>query len=75
VQGIDVAPLNVEVLGIESHEKEGKAIYSLKLECHKSSYLCTTQNKETSETDLMKEINKEIKVNPEMSQSSTMERT
>jgi hypothetical protein len=38
-------------------------------------YLCTTHKKETSEADLMKESNNEIKVNPEMSQSSTMERT
>jgi hypothetical protein len=54
VQGIDVAPLNVEVLGIEPQEQEGKAIYSFKLECHKSSYLCTAQNKETNEINLMK---------------------
>jgi hypothetical protein len=45
VQGIDVTPLNVEVLGIKPQEQESKAIYSLKLECHNSSYLCTAQNK------------------------------
>jgi hypothetical protein len=61
VQGIDVTPLNVEVLGIEPQEQEGKAIYSLKLECHNSSYLCTSQNKEISETDLMIESNKVVK--------------
>jgi hypothetical protein len=43
VQGIDVAPLNVEVWGIEPQEQEGKAIYSFKLECHNSSYLCTNK--------------------------------
>jgi hypothetical protein len=43
VQGIDVTPLNVEVLGIEPQEQEGKAIYCLKLECHNLSYLCTAQ--------------------------------
>jgi hypothetical protein len=31
VQGIDVTPLSVEVLDIEPHEQEGKAIYYLKL--------------------------------------------
>jgi hypothetical protein len=41
VQGIDVTPLNVEILGIEPHEQEGKAIYYLKLDCHNSNYLCT----------------------------------
>jgi hypothetical protein len=43
VQGINVAPLNMEVIGIELQEQEGKAIYSLKLECHNSSYFmhCT----------------------------------
>jgi hypothetical protein len=61
VQGIDVTPLNVEVLGIEPQEQEGKAIYSLKLECHNSSYLCTAQNKEISEIDLMIESNKVVK--------------
>jgi hypothetical protein len=61
VQGIDVTPLNVEVLGIEPQEQEGKAIYSLKLECHNSSYLCTAQNKKISEIDLMIESNKVVK--------------
>jgi hypothetical protein len=75
IQGNHVALPNVEVLGIEPQEKEGKTIYFLKLECHKSSYLCTAQNKETSEIYLMKESNKEIKVNLEMSKSSTMGRT
>jgi hypothetical protein len=42
-------PFNVEVLGIEPQEQEGKEIYSLKLECHNSSYLCSAQNKEKSE--------------------------
>jgi hypothetical protein len=47
VQGIDVKPLNVKVLGIEPHEQEGKALYSLKLECHNSSFLSLhkTRNK------------------------------
>jgi hypothetical protein len=61
VQGIDVTPLNIEVLGIKPHEQEGKAIYSLKLESHNSSYICTAQNKETSEIFLMIESNKVIK--------------
>jgi hypothetical protein len=61
VQGINVTPLNVEVLGIESHEQKGKAIYSLKLECHNSSYLCTAQNKETSEIELVIVSKKVIK--------------
>jgi hypothetical protein len=52
----------VEVLGTELHEQEGKALYSLKLECHSSSYICTAQDKETSETDLVIVSNKEIKV-------------
>jgi hypothetical protein len=53
----------VEVLGIEPQEQEGKAIYSLKLECHNSSYVCTAQNKETSErtSDLVIVSNKVIK--------------
>jgi hypothetical protein len=51
----------VEVLGIESHEQKGKAIYSLKLECHNSSYLCTAQNKETSEIELVIVSKKVIK--------------
>jgi hypothetical protein len=50
----------MEVLGIELHEKEGKAIYSLKLECHISSYLCTAQNKETFDIDLVILSNKVI---------------
>jgi hypothetical protein len=60
VQGIGVAPINVEVMGIELQEQKGKAMYSLKLECHNSSYLCT--KKEISEIDLMIESNKVIKV-------------
>ena len=48
VQGI-----NVEVWGIEPHEQEGKAIYSLQLECHNSSCLCTTEIKETMEVNIM----------------------
>ena len=51
MQGIVVAPINVEVWGIEPQEQEGKAIYSLQLECHNSSCLCTTQIKETMEVD------------------------
>jgi hypothetical protein len=47
MQEIDVTPLNVEVLGIKPQEHESKAIYSLKLECHNSSYVCTAENKET----------------------------
>jgi hypothetical protein len=47
----------MEVLGIEPREQEG-AIYSLKLECNNSSYLCTAQSKETSEIDLVIESNK-----------------
>jgi len=31
----------------EPQEQEGKAIYSLQLECHNSSCLCTKQNKVT----------------------------
>jgi hypothetical protein len=66
----------VEVLGIKPHEQEDKVIYSLKLECQNSSYICIAQNKtKTSGIDLLIEGNKEIKVNLEMSQSSTMERT
>jgi hypothetical protein len=61
VQGNDVTPLNMEVLGIKPHEKEGKAIYSLKLECHNYSYLCIAQNKETSEIDLVIASNRVIK--------------
>jgi hypothetical protein len=61
VQEINVKPLNVEVLGIKPQEQEGKAIYSLKLECHSTSYLCTAQNKETSEIDLMIARNKVTK--------------
>jgi hypothetical protein len=48
-------------LGIKPHEQEGKAIYSLKLECRNSSYLCTKQNKETSKIDLVIVNNKVIK--------------
>ena len=51
VQGKVVAPINVKVWGIEPQEQEGKAIYSLQLECHNSSCLCTTQIKETMEVD------------------------
>jgi hypothetical protein len=51
----------MEVLGIKLHEQEGKAIYSLKLECHNSTYLCIAQNKETSEIDLVIASNKVIK--------------
>ena len=51
VQGIVVEPISVEVWGIEPQEQEGKAIYSLQLECHNSSCLCTTQIKETMEVD------------------------
>ena len=40
-------------MGIEPKEQEGKAIYSLQLECHNSSYLCTTQIKGTKEVDLI----------------------
>jgi hypothetical protein len=47
-------------MGNELHEKECKE-YSLKLECHNSSYLCTAQNKETSEIDLVIVSNKVIK--------------
>jgi hypothetical protein len=45
VKGIDVAPLNVEVWGIEQKEQQGKEICSFKLECHNSIYLCTKQFK------------------------------
>jgi hypothetical protein len=51
----------MEVLGIELREQEGKAIYSLKLESHNSSYIWTAQNKETSEIVLMIGSNKVIK--------------
>jgi hypothetical protein len=51
----------MEVLGIKPREQECKAIYSLKLECHNSSYVCTAQNKETSEIDLVIVSNKVIK--------------
>jgi hypothetical protein len=51
----------MEVLGIEPWEQEGKAIYFIKLCCHNSSDLCTAQNKETSEIDLVNESSKEIK--------------
>jgi hypothetical protein len=61
VQGIDEAPLSVEVMGIEPQKQETKAIYSLKLECHNSSYLCVAQYKETSEIDLVIESNRIIK--------------
>jgi hypothetical protein len=61
VQGIYVTPISVEVLGIELQEQEGKEINSLKLECHNSSYLCTTQNKETGEIDLVIARNKVTK--------------
>ena len=53
VQGIAVAPINVEVWGIEPQEQEGKAIYPLQLECHNSSCLCTKQFKVTREAGLM----------------------
>jgi hypothetical protein len=59
--GIDVTSLIVEVLGIEPQKSQDKIIYSLKLECHNSSYLCTAQNKETSEIDLVIVSNKVIK--------------
>ena len=55
VQGIAIAPINVEVWGIDPQEQEGKAIYSLQLECHNSSCLCTTQIKGTKEIELMQE--------------------
>jgi hypothetical protein len=61
VQGIDVTPLNVEVFRIKPQEQEGKVIYSLKLERHNFSYLCTAQNKETNETGLVIGSNKVIK--------------
>jgi hypothetical protein len=32
-------------MGIESHEQEVKVVYSLQLECHNYTYLCTKQNK------------------------------
>jgi hypothetical protein len=51
----------MEVLGIELQEQEGKAIYFIKLYCHNYSDLCTAENKETSEIDLVNESNKEIK--------------
>jgi hypothetical protein len=60
VQEIGVAPINVEVMSIELREQEGKAIYSLKLECCNSTYL--HKNKVTSGIDLMISSNKVIKV-------------
>jgi hypothetical protein len=60
VQGINVTALNVEILGVGLQEQEGKAVYSLKLECHNSSYLSIAQNKETSEIDLVILCNKVI---------------
>jgi hypothetical protein len=42
-------------------EQEVKEIYYLKLECQNSSYLCTAQNKETSEIDLVIVSNNVIK--------------
>jgi hypothetical protein len=41
--------------------KKVKPIYSLKLESHNSSYICTAQNKEIREIDLMIETNKVLK--------------
>ena len=55
MQGIAVAPINVEVWGIDPQEQEGKTISSLQLECHNSSCLCTTQIKEIKEVELMQE--------------------
>ena len=55
VQGIAVAPINVEVWSIEPQEQEGKANYPLQLECHNSSCLCTKQIKVIKEIDLMQE--------------------
>jgi hypothetical protein len=49
VQGIVVAPPAVEVWGIGPRKQEGKAIYSIKQECHNSSYLCTKQFKHVCE--------------------------
>jgi hypothetical protein len=39
MQGIVIAPLNVEVRGIEPHKQEGKSIYFPKLDCYNSGYL------------------------------------
>jgi hypothetical protein len=62
MQVIGVAPINVEIMGFELQDQEGKAIYSHELEYHNYSYLCTTENKETSEIDFMTKSNKAIKV-------------
>jgi hypothetical protein len=53
MQGIDVAPLNVEVWGIEPQEQEGKATYHVKLECHSSSYLCIKKVKHANSDGLL----------------------
>jgi hypothetical protein len=55
VEEIYVAPHNVKVIGIEPEDQEGKAIYSLKLKYHNSSYLCTKENKVKREIDMMHE--------------------
>jgi hypothetical protein len=59
VQGIDVGTLNVKLSSIEPQEQEGKAIYSLKLECHNSSY-ALHKIKKTTKSDLMVVSNKII---------------
>ena len=51
-QGIIVAPLNMEVR-YRSTGARRKSYYSLQLECHNSSFLCTRQIKVTREVDLM----------------------
>jgi hypothetical protein len=47
-------PDNPKVIGTKMNKQEGKTIYSLKLECHDSSYLCTKEN-ELREIDMMPE--------------------
>jgi hypothetical protein len=45
-------------MGIEPHEQEGKATYSLQQEYHNSSCLCTKHNKGSKEFNLMLESKK-----------------
>jgi hypothetical protein len=52
-QGITIAPLNVEVWVSIRMSKKEKAYYSLQLESHNSSGLCTKQFKVTKVVDLM----------------------
>jgi hypothetical protein len=57
----------LKVMDIKPYEQEGKANFCLKLECHNSNYLCTAQNKETCEINLVIKSNKEIEINSKIS--------